>query len=74
MEKPMSSLGLDLPSGRAYAPHESLFARFLKALRDSRMRKAREIIAQHSHLLPPELERAGHRLRGRNDDRLPFIK
>jgi predicted transcriptional regulator len=70
----MSSFGIELPSGRAYAPRTSLFARFVKAIYDSRMRRAQEIIAQHRHLLPTELEAAGRQLHGRNDDRLPFLK
>ena len=49
------------------------FARFLAALHAARMRRAREVIAQHRHLLPRDFEIAGDRLNARSEDQLPFI-
>jgi hypothetical protein len=44
-----------------------LFARFMKALRDSRLRQARRVIERHAHLpLPdyfPKIEREGRSAR-----------
>ena len=50
------------------------FARFLAAWQESRMRTARQVIAQHRHLLPAEFELAGDKLDARSEDRLPFMR
>ncbi|HEY2137289.1 MAG TPA: hypothetical protein VGH49_15465 [Xanthobacteraceae bacterium] len=38
------------------------------------MRTAREVIAQHRHLLPADFERAANSLDARSEDRLPFMR
>jgi hypothetical protein len=53
---------------------KGLFARLLDALIESRMRRARDEIARHRHLLPPELEQAGWKLSERSEDSLPFMR
>jgi len=70
----MSTLNLHLsPSAVARrANRKSWFARLFAAVQESRMRTAREVIAQHRHLLPADFERAGDRLTARNEDLLPF--
>jgi hypothetical protein len=51
--------GAPATDGRARLDRQTrLFARFMKALRDSRLRQARRVIERHAHLLP-----AGHCLR-----------
>jgi hypothetical protein len=50
------------------------FWRFVAALHDARMRRAREVIAQHRHLLPSDLELAGDTLVARSEDQLPFVR
>lgn len=77
----MSALSLHLsPSGVARrsvarrARRRSWFARFMAAVHESRMRTAREVIAQHRHLLPADFERAANRLDARSEDRLPFMR
>jgi hypothetical protein len=72
----MSTLTLGLsPSAVARRKHrKSWFARFVMALQESRMRKAREIVLQHRHLLPADFELAGDRLDARSEDQLPFIR
>jgi hypothetical protein len=72
----MSTLSLHLsPSAVARrANRKGWLARFFAALQESRMRTAREVIAQHRHLLPTELQRAGDKLDGRNEDLLPFTR
>jgi signal-transduction protein with cAMP-binding, CBS, and nucleotidyltransferase domain len=72
----MSTLSLHLsPSAVARRSHRrSWFARFFAALQASRMRKAQEVIAQHRHLLPTELQRAGDKLNGRNEDLMSFTR
>jgi hypothetical protein len=68
----MSILSLHLsPSAVARRSNrKSWFARFYAALQESRMRTAREVIAQHRHLLPTDLELAGDKLNARNEDLL----
>lgn len=66
----MSFMTLDLPSGRA--PSDSLWLRFRRFIHESRQRKADDVIMQHCHLLPEELERAGFRVNSRNEHTLPF--
>jgi hypothetical protein len=68
----MSILSLHLsPSAVARrANRKSWFARLYAALQESRMRTARDVIAQHRHLLPTDLERAGDKLNARNEDLL----
>src|SRR5712671_2940162 len=58
---PMSILSLDLsPSAVARRSRRgSWLSRVIAALQESRMRRARQIIAQHRHLLPAEFELAG---------------
>ena len=70
----MSLLSLELsPSAVARrAQGRKWFWRFLAALQESRMRRAREVIAQHHHLLPSALETAGDRLDARSEHQLPF--
>ena len=48
------------------------FWRFLAALHKARMQRAREVVAQHRHLLPSDLELAGDMLNARSEDQLPF--
>ena len=72
----MSALSLDLsPSEVARrSRRKSWFVRLFAALQESRMRRAREVIAQHRHLLPHDLEKAGNRLVPRAEDQLPFVR
>ena len=35
-------------------PRESFFARFMDALRETRLREARRVIEKHTHLLPSD--------------------
>jgi hypothetical protein len=56
------------------AERKGVFARWMDALIESRMRRARDEIARHSHLLPRELEQAGWRLSDRSEDSLPFVR
>jgi hypothetical protein len=39
----------------AATPGKNLFARFMQALMESRMRQAEREIARHAHLLPPDM-------------------
>ena len=55
--------GAPATDGRARTDRPThLFARFMKALRDSRLRQARRIIERHTHLPPP-----GHFLRTKTE-------
>lgn len=55
------------------ARRRNLLWRFFAALHAARMRRAREVIAQHRHLLPRDFEIAGDKLDARSEDQLPFI-
>jgi hypothetical protein len=71
----MSILALHAPVGRAEAPpRKGFFARIIETIQRSREIEAERIIAQHRHLLPQELERAGNCLSARNEDSLPFVR
>jgi hypothetical protein len=72
----MSILRLELsPSTIARrARGKTWFWRFVAALHESRMRRARDEIARHRHLLPADLELAGDTLNGRSEDQLPFVR
>jgi len=53
----------------------SLFERFLNAIYESRMRKARREINRHIHLVPKDiLRQAGYRVSHENDGELPFTR
>lgn len=60
----------------AEAPvRKGMFHRFLDRLVEARMRKAEEMLRQHTHLLPRELqEQANWRLTERSEDSLPFVR
>lgn len=64
----MSMLTLDLPSGRER--HTSLWTRFCRFIEKSNQLKADEVIRQHCHLLPREMEAAGLRLNSRSEKSL----
>jgi hypothetical protein len=63
-------------SGVADAPkRKSVFHRFLDRMIEARLRKADEVLRQHTHLLPRELqEQVNWRLTERSEDSLPFIR
>ena len=55
-------------------PVTTFAKRALAAIHASRMRKAREEIARHRHLLPADFELAGDTLNERSEDQLPFVR
>ncbi len=61
------------PSKRAQG-HKGLFARFCQRIHDARMSKARDVLKQHVHLLPEELQLAAIKLTSRDEHTLPFIR
>ena len=63
-------------TGDAVAPkRKGLFLRFFGRLIETRMRQANDVIRQHSHLVPRELEeQVGWRLTERSEDSLPFLR
>jgi hypothetical protein len=68
----MSAVAYHAPSCKTDAPtHKSAFARLLDALYESRMRKAQEEIARHSHLFR-QFEEARLPEIPRTEDQLPF--
>jgi len=71
----MSTISLELsPSTIARrARGKNWFWRFVAAVHEARMRRAREVIAQHRQFLPPDLELAGDKLNARSEDQLPFV-
>jgi hypothetical protein len=60
------------PSKRAVA-RKGFLARFYERLYEARMHKAAEVLKQHCHLLPSELQQAALRLSARNEHTLPFV-
>ena len=48
--------------------------RFYDRLIEARARQAGEVMRQHRHLLPRELEQAGWKLGERSEDSLPFVR
>jgi hypothetical protein len=66
----MSMLTLGIPSGRAR--HESLWTRFCRFVATSSRVKADEVIREHCHLLPHEMEAAGLRLDSRSEKSIGF--
>jgi hypothetical protein len=63
-------------SSVADAPkRKGMFHRFLDRLIEARMRKAEEVLRQHTHLLPRELEeQIRWKLTERSEDSLPFVR
>jgi hypothetical protein len=61
---------------RATAPRrKGIFHRFLDRMIAARMAKAEELIRQHRHLLPRELEdQASWKVTERSESSLPFIR
>jgi hypothetical protein len=61
---------------RAEAPRrKGIFHRFLDRMIAARMAKAGELIRQHRHLLPRELEdQASWKVTDRSESSLPFIR
>ena len=53
---------------------KSLFWRFYDRLIEARMRHAEDVLRQHSHLVPHELEQAGWKVSARSEDSLPFVR
>ncbi|HME28544.1 MAG TPA: hypothetical protein VKE53_01600 [Pseudolabrys sp.] len=56
---------------KAATPRKSLFARFMDALAESRMKHFHREIAKHAHLLPYTLDERGNRLVN-GIEKLPF--
>jgi hypothetical protein len=50
------------------------FGRLLARLIEARERQAMLALQRHGWLLPSELEKAGRKLNGRNEDSLPFVR
>jgi len=62
----------DAPAAPA---RKSLLERFFDRLIEARMRKADDLIRQHRHLIPRELEaQAGWQITERSENSLPFIR
>jgi hypothetical protein len=63
-------------TGDAVTPkRKGLFLRFFDRLIETRMRQANDVIRQHSHLVPRELEeQVGWRLTERSENSLPFLR
>ena len=57
---------------RKAAPQKNLFARFVDAMVEQRIRQAEREIMRHAHLLPYGLEVRGHRLVETSAKSLPF--
>ncbi len=70
----MSLLSLHAPASVAVRENarKGLLKRLYEAMREARMRRAQEVVAQYRHLLPSELETFGNRLDARSEERLPF--
>jgi hypothetical protein len=67
-------LSTPLPAART-AAKKGLFARFVDAMIEARMRQAMREIAHHRHLLPDHmLEATGRQAALRNDGALPFTR
>jgi hypothetical protein len=63
------------PLARAQAPRKGLLRRFLDRIIEARMAKADEIIRQHRHLLPRELEdQASWKVTEKSESSLPFLR
>lgn len=57
------------------APHKGLFARFIDAVAEARMRQAMIEIRRHRHLIPEHmLKSAGYEPTVTNDATLPFTR
>ncbi len=61
-------------AGRAQgaAPRKNVFARFMDALVESRLRQVHREIARHAHLLPYTLDERGNRLVKTSRDEMPL--
>ena len=68
------SVQAHVPPSKRAASHKGVFARFYQRLYEARMHKAAEVLKQHSHLLPGELQRAALQMSARNEASLPFIR
>jgi hypothetical protein len=66
----MSMLSLGIPSGRARPV--SLWTRLRRFIETSNQLKADEVLRQHTHFLPDEMEAAGLRLDSRREKSLSF--
>ena len=55
----------------AKAP-KGLLRRFFDLLIEARTRQAADVLRQHRHLIPQELEQAGWKISARSEDSLPF--
>ncbi|MFN3659514.1 MAG: hypothetical protein ACK4UO_19890 [Pseudolabrys sp.] len=64
--------GVLAPAAPAATPRKSLFARFMDALIESRMERARREIRRHIHLLPYTLDERGNRLVTTRSGAVPF--
>jgi hypothetical protein len=53
---------------------KSLLRRLYDRLMEARMRQAQDVLKQHSHLVPRELEQAGWKVSTRSEDSLPFVR
>ncbi len=62
------------PSKRAASSRKGLLARFCQRIYEARMHKAADVLKQHSHLLPADLQQAALRMSARNEKSLPFVR
>jgi hypothetical protein len=78
----MSTITYDVvPAARAATPAVScvrarpgLFSRLLARFMAARQRQAMQELQRHGLRLPRELEEAGLKISGRNEDSLPFVR
>jgi len=66
------SVQAHVPPSKRSTSHRGVLARFWQRFLDARMSKADEVIKQHTHLLPSELQHLAHSLSARDEASLPF--
>jgi hypothetical protein len=65
---------LDYAAKKAVPGEKGLFRRLYDRMIEARMRQANDVLRQHSHLIPHELEQAGWKISARSEDSLPFVR